>query len=370
MMKTYFAIGIMSGTSLDGVDLAYCQFAEEREVWSYKILAAETISYNSSWQKKLMAAKILPGRSLISLHNEYGRYLGTLVNEFISKNSITKPGIIASHGHTVFHMPEEAYTFQIGNGAAIAAITGIDVVSDFRSLDVQLGGTGAPLVPLGDQLLFPDYTFCLNLGGFINISFLANGKRTAFDICPLNIVINRLVQEQQIPFPGSDTDVLEYDSGGELARGGAIHPDLLKKLNELPYYSREGAKSLGEEWVTNTIFPLLSDAKLSFPDTLRTFYEHAAEQLTRNLHVDFPSKALFTGGGCYNTFFMELVRKKTARHIDIVIPEKETIGFKEALIFALLGVRRLEGYTNCLASVTGSTRDHSGGCIFSGRTNS
>ncbi len=370
MMKTYFAIGIMSGTSLDGVDLAYCQFAEERGGWSYKILAAETIPYARSWQKKLMEAHALPGRMLISLHNEYGRFLGTLVNEFIAKNDITKPLIVASHGHTVFHMPEEAYTFQIGNGAAIAALTGIDVVSDFRTLDVQLGGTGAPLVPIGDLLLFPDYTYCLNLGGFINISSGANEKRTAFDICPLNIVINRLVQEQHIPAPGSATDTLAYDPGGELAREGSIHADLLQRLNELPYYSRTGAKSLGEEWVLKTIFPLLNKAKLSFPDTLRTFYEHVAEQVAGNLHADVPSKALFTGGGCYNTFFMELVRKKTSRHIDIIISEKETIAFKEALIFALLGVMRLKGYNNCLASVTGSSRDHSGGCIFSGKTNS
>jgi anhydro-N-acetylmuramic acid kinase len=369
-MNSYFAIGLMSGTSLDGVDIAYCQFTEDKDIWSFNILTAETIPYTVNWQRKLKEAQALSGRLLISLHNEYGRYLGALVNEFIRKNGITEPGIIASHGHTVYHMPDEGYTFQIGHGAAIAALTGIDVVSDFRSLDVQLGGTGAPLVPLGDQLLFPDYTYCLNLGGFANISFLANGKRIAFDTCPLNIVINRLVQEQHISVPGTNGETLAYDPDGEFARKGSLDADMLQRLNDLAYYSRTGAKSLGEEWVLKTIFPLFNEAKLSFTDTLRTFYEHAAEQIVRHLQTDTPSKALFTGGGCYNTFFMELVRKKAARHISIVVPGKEIIEFKEALIFALLGVRRLRGDTNCLSSVTGSTKNHSGGSIFSGRATS
>lgn len=369
----YFATGVMSGTSLDGMDICWCRFRFIDDTWTYEILAAETIPYPDTWRQRLKEAGSLPGRQLIELHNNYGHFTGNTLLDFFRRHQISNPGIVSCHGHTVFHRPDLGYTFQLGNCAAIASKIPNMVIGDFRSLDVALKGQGAPLVPVGDQLLFSDYNYCLNLGGFANISYVKHGERRAYDICPLNFVINSLVIKQQIIDDQSNnnnnkghTQYLQYDPSGSLASKGRIHQPLLNKLNALDYYSKTGAKSLGAEWVDDFIWPLINEFNLKFFDSLRTFYEHIAIQIGRSFCDDPQQSALLTGGGCYNDFLIQLIRERSPRNVSIVIADKQIIECKEALIFAFLGVLYLRGENNCLSSVTGSTRNNIGGSAYNG----
>jgi len=353
-MKQHFknkmnVIGIMSGTSLDGLDLVAAEFHQVEGNWNFAIYAAETIPYSAEREEKLKNSPSLSMEKLLELHAEYGRFIGTETNLFIEKTGFI-PDLIASHGHTVFHQPEKGFTFQVGYGAKIAATTKITTVSDFRTEDVALGGQGAPLVPVGDRLLFSDYDYCLNLGGFANISFEKNNQRVAFDICPVNFILNYFAVKQGLPF----------DKGGELGRKGNINNDLLKKLNHLNFYLKQPPKSLGREWMEQVFMPVLTNCKITEKDKLRTIYEHIAQQI-----ANAPSgsgKMLVTGGGAFNTFLI----KRISNYTDtvMIIPQKEIVNFKEALIFAFLGVLRIQNKTNCLASVTGALHDHCAGIVF------
>lgn len=333
----------MSGTSLDGLDLALCRISAAGT--KYKILRAQTIPYSAEWKQKLKDAEKTSGEELAAHDKEYGQLLGEMCVKFLGPD---KPDYIASHGHTIFHDPANGYTFQSGSGSEIARITGITTVNDFRTTDVSLGGQGAPLVPIGDKMLFGNYTYCLNLGGFVNISFEEEGQRRAFDIAPLNYVMNRIAQRRG----------QEYDNGGKLASKGKYIASLGEKLDALPYYTQSPPKSLGREWVEKNVFPLLSD--LTSPeDQLHTFAKHVARQTA---HVcTSEGKMLVTGGGAYNKFFIGELKKLCKAQI--VIPDDETVQFKEALIFALLGYLRLHDKVNALASVTGASRDSCGGTI-------
>ncbi len=368
----HYVTGIMSGTSLDGLDIAHCVFTHRNGQWHYEILVAETIDYPDQWRVKLRAASGLDARSCHALHVEYGHYIGTTARRFLEKNHLHKNELIASHGHTVFHQPENGYTLQIGDGAAIAAAAGCDTVSDFRSMDVALGGQGAPLAPMGDRHLFREYTFCLNLGGFSNISFEQAGQRVAFDICPFNFVINYLVRKAKIPARQYQSNTknnrhhqgyLEYDPEGIIARGGKTDQVLLQALNKLAFYHQKGPKSLGEEWIRQHILPLLQHSNLSLPDMLHTWYQHAAFQIKRAVEADKPGKMLITGGGAHNTFFLECLRKLTPGAIALHVPDDQTTDFKEALIFAFLGLLCKKRQVNCLASVTGARQDSTGGSL-------
>ncbi len=354
-MKSYTAIGLMSGTSLDGVDLAFCRFYRHGEVWQFEILQAETVPYTTLWQQSLDKAKELSALQLAKLHTEYGRLLGGITNDFIRKHHLS-PGYIASHGHTVFHQPTGHFTFQIGSGAEIAAVTGKTVVCDFRTTDVALGGEGAPLVPAGDELLFGDYDYCLNLGGFANVSARVNGVRKAWDICPVNIVFNRISRELG----------QAYDKDGLLARKGKTDPSLLEKLNVLPYYKRSAPKSLGAEWVEKEFFPVVAGNKTVAPVRLSTVVEHAAVQIAGSFDCTSPAKILVTGGGAYNRYLMERIAFYSGENCKFVIPEPKLVEYKEAMIFAFLGLLRLEEQPNCLKSVTGARFNSIGGAVYSG----
>lgn len=347
-MNRYAIIGIMSGTSLDGIDIAYCEFNENKGTWQFDILAADCISYTKEWHKKLKNADQLNGLELTKLNAEYGIFIGKLVNEFINKHHVS-PDYIASHGHTVFHQPQEKISLQIGHGAAIAAITKLPVICDFRSLDVFLGGQGAPLVPIGDQLLFSQYTYCLNIGGIANVSYWENEKRNAYDICGANMVLNSLANELKLP----------YDNQGLIARNGAINEVLLGKLNAISYYSQKGPKSMGKEWVSNEILPLINSSAISVESKLATYTEHIAFQIAAKC---LKKGTLFiTGGGAYNAFLIDRIKKYSFN--EIIIPEKLIVDYKEALIFAFLGVLRIKSEINCLESVTGAP-SHVGGSIY------
>jgi anhydro-N-acetylmuramic acid kinase len=344
-------LGLMSGTSLDGLDLALCSFNEDQGSWQYHIYTAETVPYDREWLDRLSTAGKLDGFHLTRLDLEYGQYLGRQSAIFLEKTGL-KADYIASHGHTVFHKPESGLTLQIGNGAALAASAGIPVICDFRTQDVRMGGQGAPLVPIGDELLFGYYDYCLNLGGFSNISYRANGCRVASDVSPCNLVLNALAQRSGYL----------YDPEGSIAASGKINDDLLEKLNTLAFYTKTGPKSLGREWVEDKIFTLLHDFPISTPDLLRTFVEHISVKIAETTLSAGKGSVLVTGGGAKNHFLIAGIQEKTASRL--IIPETLTIDFKEALIFAFLGLLRLEGKNNILSSVSGSHADHCGGCIY------
>jgi len=350
---TYKVTGLMSGTSLDGVDIAFCTFTLGEGRWGYKIEKAETISYPDEWRTRLSNVENKSALDFVKADTEYGHYLGKLTREF-HLNYNLKPDFIASHGHTIFHQPENGFTFQIGKGSAIAAETRIPVVCDFRSTDVALGGQGAPLVPIGDQLLFGDYDSCFNLGGFANVSFLKSGKRIAYDICPVNIVLNHLASLVK----------KNFDEDGNLARKGKVDRLLLNALNSLPFYKQTPPKSLGKEWVIHEIHPILQSFDIPVEDKLRTFTEHIATQIADSIDAKNKSAILITGGGAFNSFLIERICEQAG--ITIKLPDPLTINFKEALIFAFLGALRWREEINCLKSCTGATHDSSGGAIYWG----
>lgn len=342
-------IGVMSGTSLDGLDIASCLFSKTHKGWHWKIEAAETIDYPADWREKLEGSHLLSGEDLTLLDTTYGTYIGEEVSGFISRHRL-QADFISSHGHTVFHRPEKGFTLQIGHGTYIAVQANLPVIADYRTGDVALGGQGAPLVPIGDKLLFGEYAVCLNLGGFANISFDEKGIRKAGDICPVNIVLNTLAQKAGIP----------YDEDGRLGKSGTINHKLLKKLNNLPFYDLPFPRSLGREWVEDQILPLLAETPDSVANHLITIYEHITIQIAK--YIKPGSKVLITGGGAYNQFLMEKIREKTG--IATETPSEELIKYKEALIFAFMGVLRSRNEINCLKTVTGAKSDSSQGTLF------
>ncbi|MCP4883098.1 MAG: anhydro-N-acetylmuramic acid kinase [Flavobacteriales bacterium] len=355
--KIWHVIGLMSGTSLDGVDLAYVKISRKRG-YHFEILKTKSIDYSEIWKKRLSNAFTYSGEKLIKINSDYGLFLGELAADFIEENSIKNLNFIASHGHTIFHDPGKNYTLQIGSGAHLASKSGAKVICDFRVQDVALGGQGAPLVPVGDQLLFSEYDFCLNIGGFANVSFDDNEERIAYDICPANIVLNHFTR------PAG----LEYDDKGRIASKGKIDQDLLTKLNDLEFYDQQQPKSLGYEFIADTILPIFADFKLSLSDKLRTFVEHIALQISLSINeysANFDKeelKVLITGGGAFNDFMIARIKEHT--NAMVVIPSREIIEFKEALLFAFLGVLRDQEENNCLKSVTGAVKDHSSGVIY------
>jgi len=347
MKKSITALGLMSGTSLDGIDLALCSFGNNESGWSFRIEDSETVPYSADWKRKLREAENSSAQDILLLHNEYARYTGEVINRFLDGK--TKPELIASHGHTIFHQPEKHFTFQLGNGTVIAAETGIKTIADFRNMDIALGGQGAPLVPIGDRLLFAEYDYCLNLGGFANISYEKGGQRIAFDIGPANIVLNFLSQQAG----------KEYDRDSLIAQSGKVDDTLLNDLNGLTFYSQKPPKSLGKEWLDSELIPMLKKSSLSLPDQMRTLYEHIAIQIGEVIHNS--GTMLVTGGGAHNPLLME--RITACSKAEVIIPQNEIIDFKEALIFAFLGVLANEHQINCLAAVTGALRDNTGGTI-------
>ncbi|WP_338764436.1 anhydro-N-acetylmuramic acid kinase [Bernardetia sp. ABR2-2B] len=388
MKNIYHSIGLMSGTSLDGLDIALCQFENytknDSSLWNYEIIKTGFVEYNQSWKQKLQNAHLLSALELKKLEAEWTNFLVKEVNKFVlqSKESSkfnfslkSNLDCISSHGHTIFHQPnskkekkqEIGFTFQMGNGAMLSAQTGFKVICDFRQTDVALGGQGAPLVPIGDQLLFSDYDFCLNLGGIANISFNKDSAdknnidtRFAFDICPCNMVLNYL----------SNKLGFEYDKGGNLSKEGKVNKELLQKLNDLDFYKEDYPKSLGREWVEKFVFPLLELEKSTIKDLLHTCTYHSAFQIAESIKkIESESfskskkKVLVTGGGAYNDLLINYLQEFLP-NINVEKGSKMLISYKEALIFAFLGILRLRGEINTLASVTGATKNSCGGSIY------
>lgn len=358
MNTIYKVLGLMSGTSLDGLDIAYCQiWQNEQEKWDFKILKAETISYSLDWKSKLKNAIFLSEKEHEDLDISYGQWLGQEAKKFLQKNNCII-AFIASHGHTSHHRPEDGYTFQLGNGQELANVSNQKVICDFRSLDVKNGGQGAPLVPIGDELLFKEYDFCLNLGGISNISFKKNNSRIAYDIGLANMPLNYITQKIN----------KEYDEGGRLAASGKLDKELHAQLDELAYYKLPFPKSTGYEWFTEKIVPLIENSSSSIEDLLHTFIHHNCTKIASAIEsnqVNPNSKVLVCGGGALNDFFISTLKEKLHSLAKVVIPEKQLINFKEALVFALMGVLRVRDEINIMSSVTGATKNSSSGVIFS-----
>lgn len=341
----------MSGTSLDGLDIAYISFHLKTH-WDFDIIEATTIPYSLEWLKTLKGLMHNSRAELNDIDKTYTAYLGDTIQKFITDNNITSVDAVCSHGHTALHNPGKGYTYQIGNKKELASILNKKIVCDFRVEDVDLGGQGAPLVPIGDRLLFASYDFCLNLGGFANISSEENGSRLAYDICPVNIVLNHYVGQLG----------LDYDDEGKIASKGIIHKELLKELNALDFYLKVPPKSLGIEWVKEYVFPLIAKYNLETKTILCTFVAHIAHQIAKQVNNKQNAKVLVTGGGVFNLFLMQSIKALTNN--EIIVPSREIVEFKEALIFGLLGVLKLRGDVNCLSSVTGASKDHSSGLVF------
>ncbi|WP_396168604.1 anhydro-N-acetylmuramic acid kinase [Flavobacterium sp.] len=350
--NNYNVIGLMSGTSLDGVDLAHITFHLDNNKWSFEILESETIGYSENWINKLKVAVDYSDAELEKLNQDYTKLLASIIVAFVDKHHIENLDAVCSHGHTILHQPKNGITLQIGNLPEIAAFTNQTVVCNFRVQDVKLGGQGAPLVPIGDRILFSDYDYCMNLGGFSNVSFEQNGERIAFDISPVNTVLNFYANQLG----------LKYDDKGQLSRTGIIYKLLLNELNSLEYYNQPFPKSLGFEFVKGVVLPIIEKYEIRIEDKLRTFTEHIAYQTSLAL----PTKkgSLFiTGGGAYNDFIIERIESYLTE-MKIIIPSAKILEYKEALIFALLGILKLRGEINTLCSVTGAKMDHSSGEIY------
>ena len=345
-------LGMMSGTSLDGLDIALCTFERKNQTWNFTINDCETIKFEAELLTDLCLAPSFNAEKFWNLHIEFGRFLGKSAKNFLEHRELST-NIISSHGHTIFHQPgNNGFTCQLGHGAEIAALTGIPCISDFRSLDVALGGQGAPLVPLGDQMLFSTYEACLNLGGIANISIHKNNKLTAFDICAVNQILNHIAKWKNA----------DYDINGEIGKSGQRIENLFNSLNSIPYFNLTGPKSLGREWVEKEIFSLLNTNDHSTEDIACTVYHHIQFQIEKILRQFSIQTCLLSGGGTHNKFLLDLIQQNSLTKL--IIPEKKIIDFKESLIFAFLGLMRFIGENNTLSSVTGAKKNSSGGCIF------
>jgi anhydro-N-acetylmuramic acid kinase len=358
--KQYKLIGLMSGTSLDGLDLAYCRFEHtEEDSWRFEIIAADTRPYDEAWQQRLSRTTEMSGEELVSTSQELGTWMGESVRAFMDRNQLD-PGYIASHGHTVFHQPENGFTHQIGSAFTLHTACGKPVISNFRDMDLALGGQGAPLVPVGDRLLFSRYAACLNIGGISNVSAEVGGARIAYDIGPANMALNHFAAKLGHTF----------DAGGEIARQGKLQRHILEEFDTLPYYRAAYPKSLGYEWVLAHIIRPLEAAGIAAEDALATLTHHAARLIADNIGEllskaqDEQATVLVSGGGAYNEYLIECIREYSQGAFQLVIPNELIVSYKEALVFAFLGVLKLRNEPNCLRSVTGASHDHSAGVIY------
>jgi anhydro-N-acetylmuramic acid kinase len=363
----YRTIGLMSGSSLDGLDIVFAELEESRGIWNYDFKAAKCIAYDAGRKQQLADAKNLDAYNYFLLHAEFGKFLAASVNSFIEENNLFhQVQLITSHGHTVFHAPQLGVTTQLGCGATLAALTGINVVCDLRNMDVALGGEGAPIVPLGEKLLFPGFDFYLNIGGIANISFHHDENFFAFDICAANRVLNMLAADAG----------KEYDEDGKMAAAGKITAVLLEQLNQQEYYRLPSPKSLSNNFGTEILYPLIQTFNINTNDALRTYAEHISMQIQLAVKNSIEEngmnqsayKILITGGGALNGFLIELIKDKLSdAGVEVVIPQHNIIMYKEALIMGLLGVLRWREENTVLASVTGASRNSIGGAVWIGQ---
>lgn len=362
-------LGMMSGSSLDGVDLAICHFvfsSEKLVEWSFG--KAETFAYPEPWPAKLAKLPHATAMELAEADVALGHLFGAMAQEFLDKHN-ADVDFIASHGHTIFHYPHRHFTTQIGQGACIAATTGITTIDGFRQQDVALAGQGAPLAPTADTWLFPGFDCWVNLGGIANMTIRTQNKLIAFDITGANQVLNHLARQVG----------KSYDKDGMLSEKGKNVPDLFEKLNRLEYHGLPAPKSLGNNWIQEVVIPIYDHSPHAVQDKLYTaclqIVHHTLEAFARQGATCLapPSKMLITGGGAKNLFLIDLFRQMVRQRkmpLTIVVPDDPTvIDFKEAALMALMGALRLQGIPNCLPEVTGAKRNVVAGAVHWGWKN-
>ncbi len=361
----YNVIGLMSGSSLDGLDICFAQIEETRGKWTAQILNADCYAYEENWTQKLQHARQLSVPDFLKLHTEYGRYTGELVHRFIAANELQhKVHFVASHGHTILHEPDAHTSFQLGDGASIAAVLGLPVINDLRALDVALGGQGAPIVPIGDKLLFGDYDLLLNIGGIANISIRKEDNQyIGFDICVANQALNFLAQKMG----------KAYDEGGTIASSGKVLEEELAKLFNNDFLEKTAPKSLSNEGAMDMVKAFVDNEEYGLADRMNTIVQFIAEQICRSIIQNLPienlahRKLLATGGGAFNSYLMQVLSNKLATlDIELTIPEAQIVSYKEALVMALIGTLRWREETNTIASQTGASKDSVGGAFWIG----
>ena len=357
----YKVIGLMSGSSLDGLDIVYTELQEIGGKWNYEISHAACLEYDKEWKEKLTNAVNLPALDYQLLHTAYGEFIGQKINEFIDDHKLHhQVSLISSHGHTTFHLPEKKMTHQLGDGATIAADARLPVVSDLRSMDIAFGGQGAPIVPLGEKLLFTGYNYFLNLGGIANISIHKENEIIGYDVCVANRILNMLAGEKN----------LAYDDEGKISSQGKIQPSVLEKLNAMEYYKLPYPKSLANSFGTDIVYPLLKSFNINIEDALCTYTEHICIQIKKSLQLykqEEVQHLFITGGGAFNIFLIERLQKNLGDiNFGIYIPSYDVVKYKEALIMALLGILRWREQYTVLASVTGALHDSIGGALWLG----
>lgn len=355
----YNVIGLMSGSSLDGLDIACVKLEEVRGKWNFEIIYADCIPFSEEWANALSQAAGLNAIDYLRLDTKFGRLVGSFVNSFIARHELEhKVHFIASHGHTVFHEPHNQTTAQLGNGAAIAAVTGLPVINDLRAVDIALGGQGAPIVPIGDKLLFAEYDYLLNIGGIANVSVRHGDSYVAFDICPANQVLNRLAARVG----------LIMDKDGELAASGAVLPEMLAALSTDEFYEKAPPRSLSNSSALDMAAAVINSSGQNTADLLATATTHIANEVERALRQfspALPGKMLITGGGALNKTLVGMISERlSCLGIEVVVPGAEIVQYKEALVMALLGVLRWREEVNVLASVSGAERDSVGGALW------
>ncbi len=341
----------MSGSSLDGLDIAYCQF-DFTDKWTYTLLKSKTASLGNR-ESQLKNATQLNEQELEQLSIDFAKYLAKEVQIFIQENQITEIDAVVSHGHTIYHYPEKGVTCQIGDGQTLANLLELKVINNLRQKDMDVGGQGAPIVPIGDLHLFADFPICLNIGGIANLSIQLQNGIIAFDVCTANQVLNHYANKLG----------LDYDDKGNIARKGKINTTLLNQLNNLDFYKNENPKSLDNSF-RNQLIQIIDFEEQNIENVLATYTEHIAFQIQQSVEkVNIvEAKMLITGGGAFNTFLVERIQANLKARI--VIPSKDIINYKEAVVMAFIGVLKLRNEVNVLASVTGAQEDTVCGDVF------
>ncbi len=367
--STYHVVGLMSGSSLDGIDLSYCSYSTSGDAFDWELLNHATYPIPDTWKSRLLHLPEQSAKTFVKTHTYFGHFLSEVINDFIERQKIT-PDFIASHGHTIFHEPNKRFTTQIGCGAAIATQTGLPVINDFRIQDISINGEGTPLAPAADLFLFEGYDFYLNLGGIANLTAKTVDQLVAFDVCPANQLLNFLANQIN----------LAYDKDGILAKSGQLLPALMERLRDFEYYRMSYPKSLDNSWIKKEVLSIFQQFEEPVQDKLHTTCKFIAEEITNSLSTVIQSlkmgknnhyKLLATGGGTFNEFLLECIVESNTKGnlpIEVVLPEKEIIDFKEAILMGLLGVLRVQNRPNCFASVTGAKYDTIGGIVHQGTT--
>lgn len=355
MESQYRVIGLMSGSSLDGIDLAYCNFSINNNAWTFSLVQAECIEWDEAIRNELKRATQLSGKDLWHLHTRLGRYFGETINAFIARHGLNgQIDFIASHGHTIFHFPEQQFTTQIGDGAQIATVTRISTIVDFRSKDIALYGNGAPVVPIGEKYLFSTNKLFLNIGGIANISYHQEQRIIGFDVCCANQLLNYLAGKMDKP----------YDEYGAIATSGTVRQDLLMQLNAVSFFALPFPKSLDNGFSNNELIPIINSYNYSVADKLATCCEHIAIQIKESVAfiLDNNEPIFVTGGGAFNRYLVQRIEAITSRKV--IVPTAEIVNYKEALIIAFMGVLRWRNEINVLQTVTGAKADSVNGAIY------